>query len=109
MAPDTLQKIAQVVHTAPHQHLGITTNPPKPAHSPAVARLERHDLNAFTAALDNAQEQWPNCPLALVGAHGSVGGTNIDDPLDTLPPGFLQFLDPDVLLPLSAEEIEAGD
>ena len=107
MDPETLKKIAQAISSAPHPHLGITVNPPKPTHSPAVAYLARHDLNAFSAALDNAREQWPDCPLALVGAHGSLGGANVDDPTDALPPGFLQFLDPDVLVPLPAEELEA--
>ncbi len=105
MDTETLQKVAQTINGAAHQHLGITTNPPKPAHSPAVAHMPRHDLNAFASALDNAREQWPGCPLALVGAHGSLGTTNVDDPADTLPAGFLQFLDPDVLLPLPAEEL----
>jgi hypothetical protein len=68
--------------------------------------MERNDLIAFSSALDNAREQWPDCSLALVGSHGSLGGTNVDDPRDALPAGFLQFLDPDVLLPLPAEEPE---
>ncbi len=107
MDPETLKKIAQAISSATHPHLGITANQPKPLHSPAVAHLARPDLNAFSAALDNAREQCPDCPLALVGAHGSLGGANVDDPTDTLPPGFLQFLDPDVLVPLPAEELEA--
>ena len=36
--------------------------------------------------------------LCLIGSHGAIGPTNIDDPTDTLAPGFLQFLDPETLL-----------
>jgi hypothetical protein len=104
MDPDTLRKIALALRGAPHQHLGITTNPPKPANSPSVLRLGRRDLNSFAAALDRARTEWPDTPLVLVGAHGAVGATNVEDPSDTLPPGFLQFLDPEMLLPLPVDE-----
>ena len=59
-----------------------------------AARLERPDIISFTNALDSACEQWPDADLCLIGAHGALAPTNIDDPTDTLPPGFLQFLDP---------------
>jgi hypothetical protein len=104
MDPELLHKIAQVLRSAPHQHLGITSNPPRPANSPSTVRLERRDLNSFASALDRARMEWPDTPLTLVGAHGAVGATNIDDPSDALPPGFLQFLDPEMLVSLPVDD-----
>jgi len=98
MKPEVLHKIAAALQKSHHQHLGITPAPPKPPHAPAAARLERGDLLSFTNALDNAREQWPDSDLCLIGADGALGPTNIDDPSDTLPPGFLQLLDPEVLM-----------
>lgn len=98
MKPEGLQKIAETLRTAHHHHLGITADPPKPPHAPITARLERPDIYSFSSALDNAQAQWPGSGLCLIGAHGALAPTNIDDPTDTLPAGFLQFLDPEVLL-----------
>jgi hypothetical protein len=109
MQPETLQKVAQAINSSHHQHVGITTHPPKPPHAPAAARLEHKDLSSFGDALDNAREFWPNAPLALIGAHGVLGTTNIDDPTDTLPPGFAQFLDPEILLPFPIDDPEADD
>jgi hypothetical protein len=104
MDPEILRQIAHALRGAPHQHLGITTNPPKPANSPSTLRLGRRDLNGFVAALDRARGEWPDTPLCLVGAHGAVGATNVEDPSDALPPGFLQFLDPELLVSLPADE-----
>jgi hypothetical protein len=98
MKPESLQKVAETLRSAHHHHLGITAQPPKPAHAPSAARLERPDILSFTNALDSATAQWPDTDLCLIGAHGALAGTNIDDPTDTLPAGFLQFLDPEVLL-----------
>jgi hypothetical protein len=98
MKPESLHKIAGTLRSTHHQHLGITVQPPKPAHAPAAALLERSDIQSFTSALDNATAQWPDTDLCLIGAHGVLAPTNIDDPSDTLPSGFLQFLDPVVLL-----------
>lgn len=69
-----------------------------PPNAPPAARVERRDIQSFASALDRARAQWPASDLCLVGAHGAIGPTNIDDPSDTLPTGFLQFLDPDMLL-----------
>lgn len=98
MKPEVLQQVAQALQMSHHQHLGITPQPPKPQHAPTAARLERNDVLAFTNALDNAREQWPTSDLCLIGSQGAIGPTNIDDPTDTLPAGFLQLLDPEVLL-----------
>ncbi len=106
MKPESLQKVAETLRSAPHHHLGITTNPPKPPHAPAAARLERRDIQSFTGALDRATAQWPSSDLCLIGAHGAIGPTNIDDPTDTLPPGFLQFLDPEILLSIPVGDPE---
>jgi hypothetical protein len=100
MKPEALQKIARTLQKSHHQHLGITRQPPKPPHAPPAARLERPDLLAFSNALDNACAQWPDSDLCLIGADGALAPTNIDDPTDTLPAGFLQFLDPEMLMPL---------
>ena len=109
MRPETLQKIAQAINGSNHQHLGITAHPPHPPHAPAAARLEHKDLNSFGAAFDSARECWPNSPLALIGSHGVLGGTNVDYPSDTLPFGFSQFLDPEILLPFPIDDPEADD
>ena len=98
MKPESLPKIAEVLRKAHHHYLGVTSHPPKPPNAPAAAQLQNSDIQSFTHALDNAKLQWPGSDLCLVGAHGAVGPTNIDDPTDTLPPGFLQFLDPETLL-----------
>jgi hypothetical protein len=104
MKPEALQKIAAILRSTHHNHLGITAHPPQPPHAPITARLDRHDIHSFSSAYDNAQAQWPGSGLCLVGAYGMLAPTNIDDPTDTLPAGFLQFLDPEVLL-----HIPAGD
>ena len=104
-----LQQIAQAITAAHHQHLGITVCPPSPPHAAPAVRLEHRDLSSFTAALDRAREQWPDAPLSLIAAHGVLGTTNIDDPADTLPPGFVQFLDPEELLPFPIDDPEAED
>ena len=109
MKPEALPKIAEAIHGAHHQHLGISTHPPRPSHAPTAARLEHRDINSFTDALDRAREQWPDTALSLIGAHGAVGTTNIDDPTETLPPGFLRFLDAEVLLPFPIDDPEAED
>jgi hypothetical protein len=109
MTPDTLPKVAQAIRGAHHQHLGITAHPPRPAHAPTAVRLEHRDLISFTDALDRAREQWPDTALSLIGSHGALGTTNIDDPTETLPPGFLCFLDPEVLLPFPIDDPEAED
>ena len=109
MKPESLPKVAEAIRGSHHQHLGICPHPPKPAHAPIAARLEHRDLNSFTDALDRAREQWPDTPLSFIAAHGVVGGTNVDDPSDTLAPGFLQFLDPEVLLPFPIDDPEADD
>jgi len=110
MKPESLQQVAEILHTAHHHHMGVTAHPPKPANAPAAARLERPDIQSFGAAFDRARTQWPGSDLCLVGSHGAVGPTNIDDPIDTLPAGFLQFLDPELLLRLPAGDPEdAGD
>ena len=98
MKPESLLKIAETLRASHHQHLGIAQHPPSPRHAPAAARLERGDIQSFTSALDDAREQWPDADLCLIGADGTLGTTNIDDPFDTLPPGFLQFLDAEPLL-----------
>lgn len=98
MKPESVKKLAETLQTAHHHHLGITPYPPMPPHAPIASRLERHDLQSFTGAMDRAKAQWPDTHLCLLGAHGALGSTNIDDPSDTLAPGFLQFLDPEVLL-----------
>lgn len=98
MQPESLQQVAQILHTSRHHHLGITADPPRPSNAPAAARLERPDIQSFGDAYDRARTQWPSSDLCLVAAHGAVGPTNIDDPTDTLPAGFLQFLDPELLL-----------
>jgi hypothetical protein len=98
MKPESLHKVAETLRATHHHHLGVTANPPKPPHAAPAARLERPDIQAFTSALDRARSQWPDSDLCLIGAHGAIGPTNIDDPTDTLPPGFLQFLDPETLL-----------
>jgi hypothetical protein len=98
MKPEALHKIAEALQKSHHQHLGITPQPPMPPHAPPAARLERRDLLSFTNALDNARDQWPDSDLCLIGADGALAATNIDDPTDTLPPGFLQFLDPEMLV-----------
>jgi hypothetical protein len=98
MKPDSLHKVAETLRSARHHHLGVTAQPPKPPHAPAAARLERPDIQAFTNAMDRARAQWPDSDLCLIGAHGAIGPTNVDDPTDTLPEGFLQFLDPEMLL-----------
>lgn len=98
MKPASLQKVAETLRASHHQHLGITAHPPKPPHAPAAARLEHRDIQSFTNALDSAKAEWPGADLCLIGAQGAIGPTNIDDPTDTLPPGFLQLLDPETLL-----------
>jgi hypothetical protein len=98
MKPEALHKIAAALQTSHHQHLGITSHPPKPPHAPAAVRLEHPDILSFTTALDNARAQWPGSDLCLIGADGALAPTNIDDPTDTLPPGILQFLDPELLM-----------
>jgi hypothetical protein len=98
MKPEALHKIAEALQKSHHQHLGITPLPPKPPHAPPAAHLERPDILSFTNALDAAREQWPDSDLCLIGAQGALGPTNIDDPTDTLPPGFMQLLDPETLL-----------
>jgi len=98
MKPESLHQVAEILHNSHHRHLGITAHPPKPAHASAAVRLERPDIQSFGSALDRARTQWPGAELCLVAAHGAVGPTNIDDPSDTLPAGFLQFLDPEMLL-----------
>jgi len=98
MKPAWLQKVAETLRSSHHQHLGITAQPAKPPHAPAAARLEHRDIQSFTNALDRAKGEWPGADLCLIGAQGAIGPTNIDDPTDTLPPGFLQFLDPETLL-----------
>lgn len=98
MKPESLQKVAETLRSSHHHHLGITAQPPKPAHAPSAARLERRDIQSFASALDRAQAQWPGSDLCLIGSHGAIGPTNIDDPSDTLPVGFLQFLDPETLV-----------
>ena len=109
MTPDAIPKIAEAIRSAPHQHLGIAVHPPRPPHAPIAACLEHRDLNSFTNALDSAREQWPDTALSLIGAHGALGVTNIDDASDTLPLGFLRFLDPEVLLPFPIDDPEADD
>ena len=109
MTPEELPKIAEAIRSAHHQHLGIAVHPPRPIHAPTAVRLEHHDLVSFTNALDRAREQWPDSALSLIGAHGAVGTTNIDDCADTFPPGFLRFLDPEVLLPFPIDDPEADD
>jgi hypothetical protein len=98
MKPQSVQKLAETLQTAHHHHIGVTPYPPTPVHAPIASHLERHDLQSYTTAIDRASAQWPDTDLCLIGAHGTLGPTNIDDPSDTLPPGFLQFLDPQVLL-----------
>jgi len=98
MQPESLQKAAEAVRSAHHSNLGITADPPRPAHAPPAVRLEHNDIQSFTGALDSATEQWPDSDLCLIGAYGALAGTNIDNPSDTLPDGFLRFLDPEVLL-----------
>jgi hypothetical protein len=98
MKTESLHKVAETLRSTHHLHLGITAHPPTPPHAPATAQLEHHDIQSFTRALDSAQTQWPSTDLCLIGAHGALGTTNIDDPFDTLPAGFLQFLDPETLL-----------
>jgi hypothetical protein len=98
MKPESLQKIAEALRKAHHTYLGVTAHPPKPPHAPAAAKLEHTDIQSFTRAMDGAKEQWPGSDLCLIGSHGAVGPTNIDDPTDTLPRGFLQFLDPETLV-----------
>jgi hypothetical protein len=110
MKPEELQTIAETLQKSHHQHLGITSKPLKPAHAPVAARLERSDILAFTHALDTAREQWPTGDLCLIGSHGALAPTNIDDPNDTLPPGFLKFFDPNVLISIPIGDPEdAGD
>jgi hypothetical protein len=98
MKPESLQKVAETLRKAHHHYLGVTAYPPKPPNAPAAAHLQNSDIQSFTRAMDSAKEQWPGSDLCLVGAHGAVGSTNIDDPTDTLPPGFLQFLDAETLV-----------
>jgi hypothetical protein len=98
MKPESLPKVAETLRAAHHHHLGITAYPTKPPHAPAAALLEHPDIQSFTSALDTASAQWPDSDLCLIGAHGAIGATNIDDPADALAPGFLQFLDPEILL-----------
>ena len=98
MKPESLHKVAETLRASHHPYLGVTALPPKPAHAPAAARLEHSDIQSFTNAMDLARGQWPDADLCLVGSHGALGPTNIDEPTDTLPPGFLQFLDPETLL-----------
>jgi hypothetical protein len=98
MKPELLHKVAGILHAAHHHHLGVTAHPPKPPNAPPAARLERRDIQSFATAQDRARAQWPNADLCIVGSHGAIGPTNIDDATDTLPPGFLQFLDPETLL-----------
>ena len=98
MKPESLQKVAETLRSTHHQHLGVAAHPLQPAHAPAAARLERPDIQSFTSAMDRATAQWPDSDLCLIGSHGAIGSTNIDNPNDTLPPGFLQFLDPETLL-----------
>lgn len=98
MKPESLHKVAEMLRSSQHHHLGITAYPPKPANVPPATRLERADIQSFGSAMDRARAQWPDSDLCLIGSHGAVGPTNIDDPTDTLPPGFLQFLDPETLL-----------
>jgi hypothetical protein len=100
MKSEMLHKIAETLQKSHHQYLGIAPQPPRPPHAPAAVRLERPDIISFTNAFDTAREQWPGADLCLIGAHGALAPTNIDDPTDTLPPGFLQLLDPEVLLGL---------
>jgi hypothetical protein len=109
MTPETLPQIAEAIRGTHHQHLGIAAHPPRPVHAPAAAALERRDLKSFADALERAQELWPETALCLIGSHGAVGTTNIDDPIETLPPGFLCFLDPEVLLPFPIDDPEADD
>jgi hypothetical protein len=109
MKPEALHKIAETIQHSHHQHLGITPRPLKPAHAPTVARLERPDILSFTKALDTARDEWPGHELCLVGAHGALAPTNIDDPTDTLPPGFLQLLDADVLVRIPVGDLEDQD
>jgi hypothetical protein len=45
----------------------------------------------------------------LIGADGALAPTNIDDPSDTLPPGFLQFLDPEMLIRIPIGDPEDQD
>jgi hypothetical protein len=109
MKPDALHKIAEILQKSHHQHLGITAQPPKPPHAPAARRLERPDLLSFTSALDSAREQWPDNDLCLIGADGALAPTNVDDPSDTLSPGFLQFLDPEMLMNIPIGDPEDED
>jgi len=109
MTPEALPKIAEAIRSAHHQHLGIAAYPPRPTHAPTAVRLERHDLISFTDALDRAREQWPDTALSLIAAHGAIGTTNVDDVIERLPPGFLCFLDPEVLLPFPIDDPEADD
>jgi hypothetical protein len=98
MKPESLHKVAGTLRSVYHQHLGVTAFPLKPPHAPVAALLEHADIHSFTSALDYARTQWPGTDLCLIGSHGAIGPTNIDDPTDSLPPGFIQFLDPETLL-----------
>ena len=105
----TFQQIAEAVRASQHQHLGISTHPPSPPHAPAAARLQHKDLNSLTTALDSARAYWPNTPLSLIGAHGVPGTTNIDDPTDTLPPGFAQVPQSGSFVSFPIDDTEAQD
>jgi hypothetical protein len=109
MNREWLHNVAETLRASHHHHLGVTAHPPKPPNAPAAALLERPDIQAFTAATDRARAAWPGSELCLIGAHGAVGPTNIDDPSDTLPPGFLQFLDPEPLLRIPVGDPEDQD
>ena len=98
LKPEQLQNIAETLAKSHHQHLGVTRYPLQPPHAPAAVRLGHTDILSFTNALDAAREQWPGSDLCLIGAHGALGETNVDDPRDTLPPGLMQLLDPDLLI-----------
>ena len=109
MKPELLHKIAEALRSAHHHHLGITAEPPHPPHATPAARLERPDIQSFTSAMDVAGSQWPDSNLCLIGSHGAIGPTNIDDPSDALPAGFLRFLDPETLLRIPVGDPEDDD
>lgn len=106
MKSESLLLVAETLRANHHQHLGITAYPPAPLHSPPAIRLEHADIPSFSNAIDFARDHWPVDELCLIGSHGAVGTTNMDDPAETLPVGFLHFLDPEILVRIPVADPE---
>lgn len=68
MTPDQVRTIAEALHNAPYEFLGVTPKTPQPMKSPPCVMIGNRTIGGFSEAANRAKQLWHDAPQYILAA-----------------------------------------